>query len=114
MRLNKDSAKFVDKVQWRLHKTFRDPLVECDEAPFSIMRVGWGTFTIHFKIYLKEDAPTDTKVLEGSHYLVFDGENEVVATTEVPIPKKDNGSKDNNDEKGKEKDEKKDTDAKDK
>jgi len=88
IRLNADSAKFVEKVEWRLHKTFRDPLVACEEAPFGIMRVGWGTFTVHFKIYLKEDGSGDApRVLEGSHYLVFEGEDEVVATTEVPTPK---------------------------
>ncbi|KAG7096405.1 hypothetical protein E1B28_003848 [Marasmius oreades] len=43
----------IREVHISLHPTFRKSYIILEEPPYSITRVGWGTFTIEVKVFLK-------------------------------------------------------------
>ena len=68
--------KFIDKVVYELHPTFRDPIKTVKAKPgecFEYQATGWGWFdipiTIHWKAGLVEGDRTDI-----NHTLCFDGD----------------------------------------
>jgi hypothetical protein len=74
-----NDADLVKKVVYNLHETFRDPVVEVTEAPFKLTRFGWGTFTVHAAVHLK-----DGRVLQLKHNLQF-GPPETFSTLWQPL-----------------------------
>ncbi|KAL4479958.1 hypothetical protein ABPG74_020474 [Tetrahymena malaccensis] len=58
-----NQSEYIDRVEFKLHQTFQQPLVTSNKAPFQVTRTGWGTFQIPIKIYwknwLKIQQPTD-------------------------------------------------------
>ena len=49
-----NTDRFIEKVTFHLHKTFRPPVVIVDEAPFIVSRVGWGYFDIKIEVTFKK------------------------------------------------------------
>eukprot|EP00756_Hemistasia_phaeocysticola_P058054 Hpha_TRINITY_DN3466_c0_g1::TRINITY_DN3466_c0_g1_i1::g.32595::m.32595 len=47
--------KAIEKVVFRLHKSFSPPVVELTSPPFTLQRTGWGTFGVGVEIYLKKE-----------------------------------------------------------
>lgn len=45
-----DLNKFIRKVSYDLHPTFRPRVVEREKVPYEMKRCGWGTFMIDIKI----------------------------------------------------------------
>lgn len=74
-----EDASLVQKVEYHLHQTFRQPVVEVHEAPFQITRQGWGMFKVKALVHLK-----DGRVLELEHDLVF-GKPESFNTLLLPL-----------------------------
>jgi len=74
-----EDAALVQKVEYHLHQTFRQPVEEVHEAPFRITRKGWGTFKVKALAHLK-----DGRVLELEHDLVF-GKPESFKTLVLPL-----------------------------
>jgi NAD-dependent SIR2 family protein deacetylase len=60
---------YIDFVKFKLHPTFSPPTVKVNQAPFTLQRIGWGTFSIKVFIYWKPqfNAPT----LKHDHHLSF-------------------------------------------
>lgn len=52
LRLEED-IRAVHRVVYKLHETFREPVVEVTEAPFKLTRFGWGTFVVRADVYLR-------------------------------------------------------------
>ncbi|EAS03606.2 YEATS family protein (macronuclear) [Tetrahymena thermophila SB210] len=46
-------SDYIERVEFKLHETFKQPLVITNKAPFQVSRLGWGTFQIPIKIYWK-------------------------------------------------------------
>ncbi|KAL4509285.1 hypothetical protein ABPG72_018216 [Tetrahymena utriculariae] len=66
VKLNVSQGKesdYIDRVEFKLHETFKQPLVTSNKAPFQVSCLGWGTFQIPIKIYWKKwlqiQQPTD-------------------------------------------------------
>lgn len=64
-----DEKKFIEKVEFRLHPTFRDNLIVVENPPYSFARIGWGVFLIPIKIYWKDCL--NLEPMEFSHFLCF-------------------------------------------
>jgi len=69
-----EDAACVQKVVYKLHKSFKDQEVEVSEAPFSLTRTGWGVFRVFADVHLK-----DGRVEKIEHDLVF-GKDETFQT----------------------------------
>jgi len=83
---------FVDKVEYILHQTFTPSRVTV-RAPFRLTRIGWGTFTVRFRIYFKGGlGEASERPLEGSHVLSF-AQPCCVTTAQVPQMKLAEGFK---------------------
>lgn len=67
------------QVVFKLHETFRDPVVEVTTAPFELKRFGWGTFMVKVVIHLQ-----DGRQVETSHMLCFD-KPETFRTVLLPL-----------------------------
>lgn len=68
------AEKYIEKVVFELHPSFRNRTAEKKEAPFVFGCTVWGTFDIPIKIYWKswlQLPPTDL-----DYYISFDGEGE--------------------------------------
>merc|ERR1712226_979627 len=65
----KFTKNFIEKVEYKLHETFKPNNIICDKYPFEISRIGWGYFDIPIKIYFK--AWTGIKPMKLSHLLRF-------------------------------------------
>ena len=67
-----DPEFYIHTVLYKLHPTFNPPQVLKRKKPFSLRRLGWGTFeidiTITWKSWLKKE-PTEFK-----HLLSFEGD----------------------------------------
>ncbi|KAL7674617.1 hypothetical protein ACOME3_000894 [Neoechinorhynchus agilis] len=50
---NHDMSVYVEKVEFKLHSTFTEPLRVCMEPPYEVHETGWGQFeaiiTVHFR-----------------------------------------------------------------
>jgi len=88
LSLEAASVHFVESVRWKLHKTFRDPIVLCTAFPFQIQRRGWGTFRVGVEINIKEGTNAKETQLISSHMLFFDQEGDSIAFTEVQLSTK--------------------------
>lgn len=68
VRFNKpEDEALVQKVVFELHETFRDPIVEVQQPPFQLTRLGWGTFEVMITLHMK-----DGRELKVDHMLSFD------------------------------------------
>ncbi len=61
-----EPAETLDKVknvEYRLHKTFPNPIrtVEERDSQFALKGVGWGEFTIFITIYLEDGTEANTE-----------------------------------------------------
>jgi len=66
-----DIRKYIRKVVFKLHPTFRNPQREVRSPPFEVSCLGWGVFSIPITIYWQpwlEMAPTEVE-----HFLNFNG-----------------------------------------
>jgi hypothetical protein len=63
---NEEDIGTVQKVVYRLHETFREPVVEVTEAPFKLTRFGWGTFVVRAEVHLHSG-----RVINLEHELSF-------------------------------------------
>ncbi len=81
LQLAPNAEKVVSEVTYKLHPTFRDPIVKCTKFPFQLSRIGWGTFEIGVSILLNTG-----QTLETSHKLTFKEAGDTVKTTEVALP----------------------------
>ena len=61
----------IEKVEFELHETFRNPYRERVRPPFEISTNGWGTFEIPIKIVWKKKLNLPPTYLE--HMLSFSG-----------------------------------------
>ena len=61
----------IKKVDFTLHKTFKNPEVAVTQYPFLVRRIGWGTFEINFTIHFQPWTKLKSKKM--SHELVFEG-----------------------------------------
>lgn len=50
----KSIENYISTVTFKLHHTFPNPTVVRDEPPFSVHRIGWGTFTIPTLVEFKK------------------------------------------------------------
>jgi len=57
--------KKVKSVTFRLHETFHPDFVKVSEPPFSISRIGWGTFTIPIEIEMN-----NSEIRKFEHQLI--------------------------------------------
>lgn len=64
-----DVETAVHHVVYTLHPTFQQPIVTVREAPFRLVRRGWGTFEVGIKVFLRSD--TRRAALTASHMLSF-------------------------------------------
>lgn len=66
-----DISRYIKKVVFVIHPTFKDPVIEVTEAPFRLTRIGWGTFpvgiSIHWQPWLEKG------VTKFAHDLSFEG-----------------------------------------
>jgi len=55
VRAEKDSKleKVVEHVDFDLHPTFDPPTIRVSKPPYSISRLGWGTFEVRIRITWK-------------------------------------------------------------
>ena len=69
---NKDNLDEIDHVIYVLHSTFHNPVRKIDDrkSKFKLETEGWGTFTIHAKVVLK-----DKKEIALEHELVLEYED---------------------------------------
>jgi len=75
----KDCSTYIESVTFFLHPTFSPNSVTITKSPFSLTRIGWGTFTIKIGIKFKNGS-------EGkfSHSLSFEkGGNETTHNIEL-------------------------------
>lgn len=53
-----NSGKYVEKIVYELHSTFKKPTATRDKAPFTYWAITWGSFdmkiNIHWKKWLKK------------------------------------------------------------
>ena len=70
---NGDISKYVDKVQFELHETFKNPKKVITKKPFELSMRGWGTFDIPVTIYFKKGMVLHPGYKEFDHCLSFDG-----------------------------------------
>ena len=77
--LQKKRVTVSFQVVFKLHETFRDPVVEVTAAPFELKRFGWGTFMVRMVIHLQ-----DGRQLETNHMLCFD-KPETFRTVLLPL-----------------------------
>jgi len=59
-----DLSYFIDKVVFKLHPSFAQPVREVTEAPFQVTEKGWGEFEAAIRLHFKD--PTERPV-ELSH-----------------------------------------------
>mmetsp|Transcript_31659 Transcript_31659/g.43918 ORF Transcript_31659/g.43918 Transcript_31659/m.43918 type:complete len:207 (-) Transcript_31659:192-812(-) len=64
---NKDLSSIIDKVVFKLHDSFADPIREVRGAPFELTEFGWGEFEISIMLHFKDDV--GEKPLELLHPL---------------------------------------------
>ena len=64
-----DVETAVHHVVYTLHPTFQQPIVTVREAPFRLVRRGWGTFEVGVKVFLRSDPRR--AALTASHMLSF-------------------------------------------
>ena len=79
VRFGAEDQRLVKKVVFKLHETFRDPVVEVTAAPFELKRFGWGTFEVKVVIHLQ-----DGREVETSHMLSFE-KPETFRTVLLPL-----------------------------
>lgn len=60
----------IKSVQFRLHESFHNPVLNITEPPFEINEKGWGEFNIQIRILLFNDEKVQT-----SHYLALHAES---------------------------------------
>jgi transcription initiation factor IIF auxiliary subunit len=65
-----DTTQVIDKVTFKLHPTFSPCNVYVQDAPFEIVRYGWGAFNITIVIEFHEYLNIPS--LELEHFLEFD------------------------------------------
>lgn len=65
-----DDRKYISKVEFELHPTFSDRIITVKRLPFSLKRVGWGSFNIPIKIFFNRKI-IDNKPIELNHILNF-------------------------------------------
>ena len=66
-----DLGYFVEKVVFKLHPSFAQPVREVTKPPFEVSEKGWGEFECHIRIHFKD--PTE-KPVEVSHIVkLYDG-----------------------------------------
>ena len=66
-----EMKKYVEEVTYKLHPTFNPPSVTIKQPPYTLKRIGWGTFNIEINIKWKKEIKKSDTVLD--HYLVFSG-----------------------------------------
>jgi len=62
--------RYVQKVRFELHPTFKPSVIEMTKQPFEIKRIGWGYFTIPITIYWQEWLKMPPTTI--NHTLCFD------------------------------------------
>jgi YEATS domain-containing protein 4 len=55
--LNEDLSKWIEKVVFTLHETFKDRIRVIKKPPYEITEYGWGEFPIPIKIFFKGKNP---------------------------------------------------------
>eukprot|EP01006_Ploeotia_vitrea_P054093 TRINITY_DN67850_c11_g1_i1.p1 TRINITY_DN67850_c11_g1~~TRINITY_DN67850_c11_g1_i1.p1 ORF type:complete len:603 (-),score=67.62 TRINITY_DN67850_c11_g1_i1:151-1959(-) len=73
-----DDLSDVYRVTYKLHPTFRNPIVRTTTAPFKMKRTGWGTFDVGIKIELHNG-----QVFTGEHELSFDANGKNIKHTDI-------------------------------
>ena len=68
------SSRFIKKVVFKLHPTFRNPERECRSGPYEVACVGWGVFRIPIVVFWQDWLEKEPTML--SHFLSFDGNGE--------------------------------------
>ena len=48
-----DLSSFVRKVEFKLDRSFKNPVRVVGEAPYEVTETGWGEFDLHFKVYFR-------------------------------------------------------------
>jgi len=66
---NVDLESYIEKVEFHLHPTFSPPSFTVTKPPYSISRLGWGTFTI--KVIITWKPQFDQPQLLHTHDLSF-------------------------------------------
>jgi YEATS domain-containing protein 4 len=65
-----DTSRFIEKVVFKLHPTFKMNTVEVKQAPFQLSKIGWGEFEIGIEVHFKRALRLPPKVY--THDLAFD------------------------------------------
>lgn len=79
-----DISKYIDKVTFVLHETFKDPIHEVTKAPFQVAGRGWGYFNI--PITIEWNPKLKMEKTKFDYMLAFYGEGDV-RTMEVVVDK---------------------------
>ena len=64
--------KWVEKVEFKLHESFENPLKTFTEPPFKVEEIGWGEFRMEITIYSKDEISPPVSFL---HDLAFQPES---------------------------------------
>ncbi|KAI9008868.1 yeats family-domain-containing protein [Phycomyces nitens] len=48
--------RFINRVEYNLHESFKDPRVVCDKEPYEIVQQGWGEFSMAIVFYFVDPA----------------------------------------------------------
>ena len=60
---SKLDEKVITSVDFLLHETFNPPNVVIKKPPFTVSRIGWGTFSIIAKVVFNEKLKLENKEL---------------------------------------------------
>ncbi|VDM48141.1 unnamed protein product [Toxocara canis] len=63
---NEDPAKFIRKVQFKLHDSYANPTRVVEKPPFEVTETGWGEFEVQIRIYFVD---VSEKPITAFHYL---------------------------------------------
>jgi len=81
LQLEAGAEEYVSEVIYTLHPTFSIRIIKVTNPPFSLDRIGWGTFTIGITIVLKSG-----QKIETTHKLTFKENGNQVKVTQVELP----------------------------
>ncbi|CCE63660.1 hypothetical protein TPHA_0F01760 [Tetrapisispora phaffii CBS 4417] len=83
---NEDISYYVEKVVFKLHDTYPNPIRTVEAPPFELTETGWGEFEINIKIYFVQES--GEKNISFYHHLRL--HPYIFTTDQKPIPEQMN------------------------
>ncbi|KAH9395895.1 YEATS domain-containing protein 4 [Tyrophagus putrescentiae] len=60
---NEDLEVLIERVEFRLHETFEQPVVTCRRMPYQFSTTGWGEFYINIRVYMRDRERTNGRFI---------------------------------------------------